>query len=133
MISFCTDKKKIIFQKFHYIICKSFLKFNNLFESVCLNSECIMIINNYDWIKKHQSEFKILYMKNSITIQSIESTKYSTDKYMILNFYISDLVNNQIKIIEIIMKVHLICNFKAKLFININILNSKKINISFFQ
>ena len=72
-------------------------------------------------------------MKNSITIQSIESIKYLTDKYMILNFYISDLVNSQIKIIEIIMKVHLICNLKAKLLIDINILNSEKMNISFFQ
>ena len=72
-------------------------------------------------------------MKNSITIQSIESTRYLTDKYMILNFYISDLVNNQIKIIEIIMKIHFIHNLKTKFFIDVNILNLKKMNISFFQ
>ena len=72
-------------------------------------------------------------MKNLIIIQSIESTRYLTDKYMILNFYISDLVNNQIEVIEIIMKVHFICNLKAKLFIDVNILNSEKMNISFFQ
>ena len=72
-------------------------------------------------------------MKNSITVQSIESIKYLTDKYIILNFYISNLVNNQIEIIEIITKIHLICNFKAKLLINIDILNSEKMNISFFQ
>ena len=72
-------------------------------------------------------------MKNSITVQSIESTKYSTDKYVILNFYISDLVNNQIEIIEIIMKIHLVHNFKAKFFIDVDILNLKKMNISFSQ
>ena len=72
-------------------------------------------------------------MKNSITVQSIESTRYSTNKYMILNFYISDLVNSQIEIIEIIMKVHLVCNFKAKLLIDVDILDSEKMNISFFQ
>ena len=72
-------------------------------------------------------------MKNSITVQNIESIKYLTDKYVILNFYISDLVNNQIEIIEIIMKVYLICNLKAKLFIDVNILNLEKMNISFFQ
>ena len=72
-------------------------------------------------------------MKNSIIIQSIESTRYLTDEYVILNFYISDLVNDQIKVIKIIMKVHLICNLKIKLFIDINILNLKKMNISFFQ
>ena len=42
-------------------------------------------------------------------------------------------MNDQIKIIEIIIKVHLVCNLKIKLFIDINILNSEKMNISFFQ
>src|SRR5204862_202535 len=51
-------------------------------------------------------------MKNLITVQSIESTRYLTNKYVILNFYISDLVNNQIKVIEIITKVHLVHNLK---------------------
>ena len=52
---------------------------------------------------------------------------------MILNFYISDLMNNQIEIIEIITKIHLIHNFKAKLLIDVNILDLKKMNISFSQ
>src|SRR5204863_5864577 len=41
-------KKKIVFQKFYYITCKIFLKFNNLFKLICLNSECIMIISNHN-------------------------------------------------------------------------------------
>ena len=72
-------------------------------------------------------------MKNLITVQSIKSTRYSTDKYVIFNFYISNLVNSQIKIIEIIMKVHLVDNLKTKLLINVDILNSEKMNISFSQ
>ena len=52
---------------------------------------------------------------------------------MILNFYLSDLVNDQIEIIEIIMKIHLVCNLKAKFLIDVNILNSEKMNISFSQ
>ena len=74
-----------------------------------------------------------MYIKNLITVQNIESTKYLTNKYVILNFYISDLVNNQIEVIEIITEIHLICNLKAKLLINIDILDLKKMNISFFQ
>ena len=126
-------KKEIVFWRFHYITCKISLKLNSLFKLVCLNSECIMTIDDCDWIKKHQSELKILHIKNSITVQSIESTKYLTDKYVILNFYISDLVNDQIEVIEIIMKVHLVCNFKTKLLIDVDILNLKKMNISFSQ
>ena len=126
-------KEETVFQKFHYTTCKIFLKFSSLFEFVCLNSECIMTIDNHNWIKKHWSELKILHMKNSITVWDIESTRYSTDKYVILNFYISDLVNDQIEVIKIIMKIHFVCNLKAKLFIDVDILNLKKMNISFSQ
>ena len=72
-------------------------------------------------------------MKNLITVQNIESTRYLTDEYVILNFYISDLVNDQIEVIEIIVEVHLVCNLKAKLLIDVNILDLKKMNISFSQ
>ena len=72
-------------------------------------------------------------MKSLIIIKNIESIKYSTDEYVILNFYISDLINSQIEIIKITVKVHLVCNFKAKLLIEINILKSEKMNISFFK
>ena len=72
-------------------------------------------------------------MKNSITVQSIESTRYLINEYVILNFYISDLINDQIEIIEIITKIHLVHNLKAKFLIDINILNLKKMNISFSQ
>ena len=65
-------------------------------------------------------------MKNSITIRKIETIRYLTDEFVILNIYISELINNKIKMIEIIVKVHLIHNFKVKLLIDINILNFKK-------
>ena len=72
-------------------------------------------------------------MKNLIIVKDIESIKYSINEYVILNFYISDLINNQIEIIKITVKVHLVHNLKAKLLIEINILKSEKINISFFK
>ena len=42
-------------------------------------------------------------------------------------------MNDQIEIIEIIMKIHLVCNLKTKFLINVDILDLKKINISFSQ
>ena len=72
-------------------------------------------------------------MKSLITVRDIESIKYSTDEYVILNFYISDLINSQIEIIKITAEVHLVCNLKAKLLIEIDILESEKMNISFFK
>ena len=70
-------------------------------------------------------------MKNSIMIRKIEIIRYFMNEFVILNIYISELINDEIEMIEIIAKVHLICNFKIKLFIDINILDSEEINISF--
>ena len=70
-------------------------------------------------------------MKNLIMIRKIEMIRYFTNEFVILNIYISKLINDEIKMIEIIMKVHLICNLKIKLFVDIDVLNSEKINISF--
>ena len=70
-------------------------------------------------------------MKNSITIREIETIRYLTNKFVILNIYISELINDRIKIIKIIMKVHLVCNLKVKLLVDVNVLDSEEMNISF--
>ena len=70
-------------------------------------------------------------MKNLIMIREIETIRYLTDEFIILNIYISELINNKIKMIEIIIKVHLVHNLKVKLLVNIDVLDSEEINISF--
>ena len=42
-------------------------------------------------------------------------------------------MNSQIEVIKIIAEVYFIHNLKAKFLIDVNILDSKKMNISFFQ
>ena len=70
-------------------------------------------------------------MKNSITVRKIRMIRYFMNEFVILNIYISELINDEIEMIEIIAEVHLICNFKIKLLIDINILDSEEMNISF--
>ena len=70
-------------------------------------------------------------MKNLIMIRKIEMIRYFTDEFVILNIYIFELINSEIEMIEIIAEIYLIHNFKIKFFIDINILNSEKMNISF--
>ena len=72
-------------------------------------------------------------MKNSITIKKIKTIRYFTNEFIILNVYISDLINEKIKMIKIIVKVHLVHNFKIKLLISIDILDSEEMNISFHK
>ena len=70
-------------------------------------------------------------MKNLITVRRIKIIRYFINEFIILNIYISKLINNKIKMIKIIMKVYLVCNLKIKLLINVNILDSEEMNISF--
>src|SRR6266516_8185311 len=70
-------------------------------------------------------------MKDLITVRDIETARYSTNKYIILNVYISDLVNERIEVIEIIVKVHLVHNLKVKLLIDVDVLDFEGMNLSF--
>ena len=70
-------------------------------------------------------------MKNSIMIRKIETIRYLTNEFVILNIYISELINDKIEMIEIIVKVHLVHNLKIKLLIDINVLDLEEMNISF--
>ena len=53
------------------------------------------------------------------------------NEFIILNIYISELINSKIEMIEIIAKVHLVHNLKVKLLIDIDVLDSEEMNISF--
>ena len=70
-------------------------------------------------------------MKNLIIIRKIRTIRYFMNEFIILNIYIFELINNEIEMIEIIAKIHLICNFKIKFFVDIDVLNLKEMNISF--
>ena len=64
-------------------------------------------------------------------IKKIEIIRYFTNKFVILNIYISELINDRIEMIKIITKIHLVCNLKSKLLVDINVLDSEEMNISF--
>ena len=64
-------------------------------------------------------------------IRKIKTIKYFTNEFIILNIYISELINSKIKIIEIIAEIHLVCNLKVKFLVDVNILDSEEMNISF--
>ena len=70
-------------------------------------------------------------MKNSITVREIETIRYFMNEFVILNIYISELINSKIEMIEIIAEVHLVHNLKVKLLVDVNVLDSEEMNINF--
>ena len=70
-------------------------------------------------------------MKNLIMIRKIETIRYVTNEFIILNIYIFKLINDKIEMIKIIAEIHLVHNLKIKLLVDIDVLNSEEMNISF--
>ena len=64
-------------------------------------------------------------------IKKIKTIRYLMNEFVILNIYISELINSKIEMIEIIVKVHLVHNLKVKLLVDIDVLDSEEMNISF--
>ena len=70
-------------------------------------------------------------MKNLIIIREIKIIRYFMNEFIILNIYISELINDKIEMIEIIAEIHLVHNLKVKLLVDIDVLDSEEMNISF--
>ena len=70
-------------------------------------------------------------MKSFITIRKIRTIRYFTNEFVIFNIYIFELINDKIEMIEIIAEIHLVYNLKIKLLIDVDVLDSEKMNISF--
>ena len=64
-------------------------------------------------------------------IRKIEIIRYLINEFVILNIYIFELINDKIEMIEIIAEIHLICNLKIKLLVDIDVLDLEEMNISF--
>ena len=69
-------------------------------------------------------------MKILIRVQNINFTVYNLFEYVIMNFYILEIMKLKLKITaHIVRKLHVIDILKTKIFIKIDILNLKEINI----
>ena len=120
-----------VFRKFYYIIYRISLNLDGVLEIVYLNIGCIMIIADKDWVKKLHPDLEIYRINESINVRDINVTKYLLNKFIIFNFFIPDVVDGKIELMEITAEVYLISNLKIKLLLGIDILDSIEIDISF--
>ena len=64
-------------------------------------------------------------------IKKIRTIRYFMNEFVIFNIYILELINDRIEMIKIIAEIHLVCNLKIQFLIDVDVLNSEKMNISF--
>ncbi len=67
-----------------------------MLEVICLDIGCTMIIADRDWIRKRCPDLEIHRIKKLINIRGVDSAKYPSNKYIILNFFIPGLINDEI-------------------------------------
>ena len=71
-------------------------------------------------------------MNHLISVREIDSAQHMTNKYIMIYIYIlRTLSSNEVTVVHIHQKVHIIDNLKVKLLMKINILMSEKVVVDF--
>ena len=119
------------FRDWDYIRINVVLFFIDEFKSICLNIEVDIILSNKIFFKNHVSNIFIRKIIFSISIRDVKTKKYQFDEYVIVFIYIfdHDKDENVVKIM-IIKKIHLIDNLKINMLFEIDLIESKKIDIN---
>ena len=124
------NKSGCDFHNWYYIMI--FFEFRasteDFFKSVCLDIKCIMSLINRVFLWKHL--FKIIVIKtvSKITVCEIGSQTHKCQKYVCLNIYLSNKLNEKAVVVHIMHNVYLMNNFQTNLLINMNIIESEWIS-----
>jgi len=89
-----------------------------------------MSLSDREFIKSITSNFiiKIRKLMSLILIRDIENKIHNSDEYILMNDFIKETLLNDTSAITFFQReVHLINDFKMKMLIDIDILNSKQI------
>ena len=96
-------------------------------KNLCINIDCIMSLINRKWLFKRLFNSIIQQIKKSIIVRDLRNRKHANSKYFIVNLYIQKIkFNDEIAMTHIRRDVHLINDLRTKMFINIDIIESKK-------
>ena len=96
-------------------------------KNLCINIDCIILLINRKWLLKRLFNSIIQQIKKSIIVRDLKNRKHVNSKYFIVNLYIQKIkFDDETAVIYIKRDVYLINDLRAKMFINVNIIKSKK-------
>lgn len=95
------------------------------------NNETIMLFTNRQFVIKKYFNIIIHKMITSIKIRGIETAVHNNFEYVILNFYIFDMIKKEQTLTHITTKIHLIDNLKINAFLRIDVLILEEIIMNF--
>ena len=105
-----------------------------LSKSKYFNIDCSISIKDRLFLKRLILTFKTKKYKLFITLRDIEINRYSINEWIIVLFYIKNLIlEEKSVIIKYTRDIYIVDNLKINLFIEINILELKEAIINLFK
>ena len=90
-----------------------------------------MSLINRKWLFKRLFNSVIQQIKKSITVRDLKDWEHVSSEYFIVSFYIQKAkFNGEIAVVHIKRDVHLIDDLRAKMFINVDIIESKEMTFN---
>lgn len=102
---------------------------NDSLTQICLDIDCTMSLINRSFFKSHVLETLIKILQKSINVREIDSFKHQCQKYVFIDLYLSDTVEDKLAMTHFTRDAHIVNNLKAKLLLSMNIMSSERIFI----
>ena len=118
------------FKKWQYTSIEIALFSNTKFSSECLNTKTEIILIDINFFKTQCKNISIRIMIFFIIVRNSNVNKHSTNKYVIIFMYFSNIDKNENSVKTLIIReIHLIENLKANVLIDNDVLNFEKFDI----
>jgi len=101
------------------------------FEVVCLDIGCTMTIIDRAFLKANRPDCEIHRIDVSLSLRGIGSKTYQSNEYVVIPFYIPGYIDEEIQLIEIIAKIHIVDHLNVKILIGIDVIDIEEIIINF--
>ncbi len=103
------------------------------FEAVCLDTGYTMTIIDRAFLKANRSDCEIHRIDVSLSLRGIGSKTYQSNEYVVIPFYIPGYIDEEIQLIEIIAKIHIVDHLNVKILIGIDVIDIEEIIIDFIH
>ncbi len=117
------------FQNYYFLTLLIALAVLGQLATVYLNTGYSVILINRVFFKEIAPIVKVSLITTTITVYSIGSNRYFTNKYVLLPIFFPGKRNGKDVVAKIVREVYLIDDLKAKILINTDIISPEKIDI----
>ena len=120
------------FKIWHYLMIRTSIQiFMTILNFFCIDTSCEMFMMNRTYLKNNVSDFeKWIKHSDSVKIRKINDSIVIFFNYIIVNFSISETLNDKSVVTRFFRNLHIVNNLSAKILIEINIINSERMTIN---